>query len=146
MTANRSSKSLTVMLLDRRGLRDAGVGDEDVETVADQVADLSGKDVGAVRRREIGRDRIGAAAGRPNLVDHGLRLIGVATVVNDDTRARGRKCQCGGAAHSAGRAGDESGLICEVSHDCILHAVVLGDAVLAPEDAPVTEQAAGVVS
>ena len=82
--------------------------------------------MGAVGRGEISRNRVGAAAGRADLVDHGLRLIGVATVVNDDTRAGSGECQCGGAAHSAGCAGDESGLIGEVDHDGVLHALRKG--------------------
>jgi hypothetical protein len=83
---------------------------------------LSGKNVGAVRRGEISHDGIGATAGCTDLVDHGLRLVGVAPIVNDDTRAGGGERQCGGTADSAGCAGDESGLIGEASHDGVLHA------------------------
>ena len=75
--------------------------------------------MGAVGHGEIGRDCIGASAGRADLIDHGLRLVGVATVMDDDTRAGGGECQGSGAAHAAGRAGHESGLIGEGIHRCV---------------------------
>jgi hypothetical protein len=45
--------------------------------------------VGAVRRAQIGRDCIGPPARFADLIDHGLSLVGVAAVVNDDTGAGG---------------------------------------------------------
>jgi hypothetical protein len=87
---------------------------------SNQVANLAGKRVSTVRPGEIGRNRIGLAACRADLVDHGLRLVGVAAVVDDDAGAGGGECQGGGAAHAAGRAGDESDFVGEVGHDGVL--------------------------
>ena len=48
-------------VLDGRGLRDASIGDENIEAAADDAADFAGQIVGAVWRREIGLDRVDAA-------------------------------------------------------------------------------------
>jgi len=46
------------------------VRDEDVEPISNQVADLRGKRVGAIRRGEIGGNRIGA-------INHSFGFVGV---------------------------------------------------------------------
>jgi hypothetical protein len=48
---------------------------------------LRGEHVGAIRRGEIGGDRIGASACGADLVDHGFGFVGIAAVVDDDARA-----------------------------------------------------------
>jgi hypothetical protein len=50
---------------------------------------LRGEAVGAVRCREVGADRVGAAARRADLIDHGFGFIGVAAVMHDDAGAGG---------------------------------------------------------
>lgn len=107
-------------VLEGRRLRNPCVGHKDVEPIANQVANLRGEDVGAVGCGEIGCDGIRTSASRANLIDYGSGFVGIAAVVDDDAGAGGGECQGGGAAHSAGRAGDESGLIGEACHDGIL--------------------------
>jgi hypothetical protein len=53
------------------------VRDEDVEPISNQVADLRGKRVGAIRRGEIGGNRIGASASRTDLINHSFGFVGV---------------------------------------------------------------------
>jgi len=74
-----------------------------------------GEPVRPVRRGEI--DRVGTAAGGADLIDHRLRFIGIATTMHDDAGAGGG--QRGGAAHSARSAGDECGLIGELSQPAL---------------------------
>ena len=85
-------------VLDRRGLGDAGVRDEDVEAAADDAANLLGEGVGAVGGGEVGRDRVGVAAGVPDLGDDGFGLRGAAAVVNEDLGAAASEGECAGAA------------------------------------------------
>jgi hypothetical protein len=93
--------------------------DTKFKTVADKVADLSCKNVGTVGHGEIGRDRIGASAGRADLIDHGFGFVGIASVMDDDAGAGGSECQGCGATHSAGRAGNKCGFIGEGIHRCV---------------------------
>ena len=82
MTAKRLSKSSTVVLLDRCRLGDAGIGDEDVQTIAHDGADLLGELVWPVRRGEIGGDGIGAAAGLADFRDDRFCLLRAAAVMD----------------------------------------------------------------
>ena len=61
-------------VLDGRRFRHAGVGDQDVEAVADDLARLLGELVWPVGRREVDADSVGAAAALANLRDDPLRL------------------------------------------------------------------------
>ena len=107
--------------LERRRVRNPGIGHEDVEPAADdQVAHLRGEDMGAVGRGEIGGDRVGAAAGGADLIDHRFGFVGIAAVMDDDAGAGGGERQRGGAAHAARGAGHEGGLVGEVGHDGLL--------------------------
>jgi hypothetical protein len=71
------------VVLDRGGLRGAGIGDEDVKAIADDGANLLGKPVGTVRRGEIGGDDIGAAAGLADCRNDGFRLLRAARAMNE---------------------------------------------------------------
>ena len=52
-------------------------------------------------RSEIGGHCVGPPAGSADLINHGLRLIATAAVMDDDVSAGGRECQGGGTAHAA---------------------------------------------
>jgi hypothetical protein len=45
--------------------------------------------VGAIRHGEIGGNRIGPSASRTDLINHCFGFVGVATIVDDNTRASG---------------------------------------------------------
>ena len=66
------SKSCDVCVLDAGRLCYAGIGDEDIEPLADESFDLRGKLMRAVGRAEIGADRVRLAAGGTNFRDHGF--------------------------------------------------------------------------
>jgi hypothetical protein len=66
---------LDLGVLDARRLRDAGVGDEDVEAVADDGADPLGQKVRTVRLPQVGTDLLGAAAGLADFGDDGVGLF-----------------------------------------------------------------------
>ncbi len=97
-------------LLDGRRLRDSGIGDEDVQPVADHGADLFGELVRPVRRGKIGGDGVSASAGLADLGDDGFGLLHAAAVVDQNLRAHSGEGQRAGAADPTRGAGDESGL------------------------------------
>ncbi len=70
-------------ILDRRGLRDAGIGDQYVEAVADDATNLRRQLVRPVGRREIGAQRLRAAAGGADLLDDGFGLRGGLAVMHE---------------------------------------------------------------
>ena len=74
-------------VLDARRLRDAGVGDQDVEPVADNGADPLGQNVRAVRLPQVGADLLGAAAGLADFGDDGVGLLLAVAVVDQHLRA-----------------------------------------------------------
>ena len=109
LTAKSSVEILDRRVLDRRCLRDAGVGDKDIEPIADDVARPLRQLVRPVRRREIGADGVGAAAGLANLRDDGFGFLRAAAVMDENLRAGLGERQRAGAADAARGAGDESG-------------------------------------
>ena len=71
-------------LLDRRGLGDAGIGDQHVQPIANQGTHLCGELVRAVGGREVRGDSIRAATGRTDLRDDGFRLRFALAVVDEN--------------------------------------------------------------
>jgi hypothetical protein len=113
---------LTVEVFDRRlfngrRLRDPGVGDEDVETVADDGTDLPGERLGAIRRGEIGAYRLGPLAHFTDFLDDRFGLVLAATVMDKHLRSGPCQRQCGGAPDAARSAGDQSRFARKSSHD-----------------------------
>ena len=105
----QSVEILDRRVLDRRGFRHAGVGDKDIEAVADDLARPLCQLVWPVGRREIDADRVGAAAALANLRDDPLGFLGAAAEVNQNLGAGLRRaCQRAGAPDPARGAGDES--------------------------------------
>jgi hypothetical protein len=104
-------------LLDHGRLGHAGIGDEDIEAVADDGADLPRQSVRAVACRKIGSDSIGAAAGLADFGDDGLRLLRSLAVMHEHLRAQFCQRQRAGTADAARGAGDEGGFSIEASHD-----------------------------
>ena len=68
-------------------LRHSGIGDEDIEPVADNGANLLGKLIWTVGGGEIDCDRIGVAAGLADLADHVVSLFRSAAIVNENLGA-----------------------------------------------------------
>ena len=97
-------------VFDRRRSRGAGVGDEDVEPVADDLANLGCQAMRRIRGREVGPDSIGLAVGGADQPHDLLGLGGGAAVMNDHPGALLGELERGGTAHAARGAGDESGL------------------------------------
>ena len=62
------------VFLDRGGLRDAGIGHEDVQPLADERANLLGKRGGPFRRREVRLHRIRRSTCRANSGHQCVRL------------------------------------------------------------------------
>ena len=98
-------------VLDRRDLRDAGIGHEDVQTIAHDGPDLLGEPVGPVGRGKNGGYGVGATASLADVGDHGLRLFGGAAVVDEDFGTGRGERQRAGAADATRRSGDEGGLV-----------------------------------
>jgi len=65
-------------VFDGRGLGDPGIGDQNVEPLADNTAGLFGELVRAVRRGEIGSDRLGAAARQADFGNDAVGFLGAA--------------------------------------------------------------------
>ena len=107
-------------LLDRCRFRDAGIGNENVEAIADDAAHLSGEIMRTIRSSEIGRNGVGATACAQYLGDYGISLLGAASVVNKDLCPGGGKRKRAGAADPARRTSDKSGFSGKVGHDAFL--------------------------
>ncbi len=97
-------------VLDRRRLGDAGIGDQHVEAVTDDGADLLCKLMSAVRSREVGGNRVGAAARLADLGDDRFGFRRAAAVMDQHLSALLGEGKSAGAADTARGAGDESGL------------------------------------
>jgi hypothetical protein len=104
------------------GVRNPGIGDENVEAATDQVAHLRGKHMSAIGLGEIGGNRVGSSARSADLIDYGVGVIGVAAVVDEDTDASSSKRHRSGAAHAARSAGYQGNLVSKVGHDRLLEA------------------------
>ena len=102
-------------VLDARRLRDAGIGDQDVEPVADDGADPFGQQVRTIRLPQVGADLLGAAAGLADFGDDGVGLLLAVAVVDQHLGAGLGQGEGGGAADAARGAGDESGFSRECS-------------------------------
>jgi hypothetical protein len=100
---------LDLHVLDLRRLRDAGVGDQDVEPIADDGADLLGQSVRAVRLSKVGADLVSFAAGLADLGNDGVGFLLTAAEVDQHLRAFLRQSQGAGPADAARSAGNESG-------------------------------------
>jgi hypothetical protein len=101
---------LNRIVLDRCGLGDAGIGDEDIQTIAHDGADLLGEPVRPVRRGEIGGDGVGAAAGLTDCRDDRFCLFRAAAVMDKHLSAGLGEGLRTGAADAARSAGDEGSL------------------------------------
>ena len=106
---------LRVEVLDRRlfdrGRRgDAGIGDQDVQTVADDLPHLGGEPVRPPGLGQVGPDGFGPPARGLDLVHDRARLGGVAAIMDEHLRASRGERQGGGTADAARGAGDERGL------------------------------------
>ena len=66
--------------LDGRSFRDSGIGDKDVQAIADDAARLPGKLTGAVRGGEVYRYGIRAATGFAYLRDNAVGFIRAAAI------------------------------------------------------------------
>jgi hypothetical protein len=98
---------LNRIVFDRCGLGDAGIGDEDIQTIAHDGADLLGELVRPIRRGEIGSDGVGAAAGLADFRDDRFCLFRAAAVMDKYLGAGLGEGQRTGAADAARGAGDE---------------------------------------
>jgi hypothetical protein len=107
-------------LLDARRLRDAGVGGQDIEPVADNGAHPLGKRVRTVRLPQVGADLLGPAASLADFGDDGVGLLFAVAVVNQHLRACLCQSQGAGTADAARGAGNESGLSRKFTHGPIL--------------------------
>jgi hypothetical protein len=87
-----------------------GVRDEDIQPIADDIANLFGELVRAVRSGEIGGDSIGAAADFSDVVDDTFGLRCAAAVVNEHLSAGPGEGKDTGTAHAARGARDKDGL------------------------------------
>jgi len=110
-----------VELLDRlvlnRGLGgDSRIGDENIQPIADKLADFGCEFVGAIGRGKIGADRIGVSSGRADFGDERFRLFAGVAVVNDDACAGGGKRAGCRAADATRCAGDKCGSADKVGH------------------------------
>jgi hypothetical protein len=95
-------------VLDGRGFRHPGVGDQDIEAVADDLARPLRQPVRPVGRREVDADRVRAAAALANLRDDPLGFLGAAAEVNQNLGARLSELERARAPQPARGAGDES--------------------------------------
>src|SRR6202040_57157 len=79
-------------------------------------ANFAGQTMGAVFRREIGLDCVGAGAGLADFCSYGFCFFRAAVVVNQNLRTRLCECERGSAAHTARSACDEGCLTRKVGH------------------------------
>ena len=105
-------------VLDGGSLCHARVGDENVESVADDAANLLRQFMGAVGRAEIGTDGVGTAAKFADFGGDAIGLHGAAGIVDQHLRAGFGQRQRRSAADAARSAGDERGFAFEIGHDC----------------------------
>ena len=80
--------------------------------VADELCEL----VGPVGCRQVGRYRVGAAAGFAYLRDDAVGFFGATAIMHENLRTGCGKRKCTGAAHAAGSAGNESGFAGQSRH------------------------------
>src|SRR5882672_777262 len=107
LTAKSLSKSATVVSSIVAGFRDSGIGNEDIQAVADHGTNLFGQLVRTVRRGQIGGNGVGAAAGLANFGDDGFGLFHAAAVMDQHLRAGLGEGQRAGAANAARGAGED---------------------------------------
>src|SRR5882672_9149096 len=94
-------------VLDAGRLGDAGVGDQDVEAVADDGADLPGQGVRTFGLAQVGTDLFGLAAGLADHGNDGVRLLLAAAVMHQHPGAGCGERQRARAANAARGAGDQ---------------------------------------
>ena len=85
-------------VLDGRCLGYPGIGDEDIEAITDDPANLLGERMRAIWGGEVSSDRIGAAAGVADFRHHSLCLLCAAAIMNEDLCSGFGERQCAGAA------------------------------------------------
>jgi len=97
-------------VLDRCSFGHSCIGDQDVQAIADDFADLLGKLVRAVRGGQVGADSIGAATGLADFSDDGLGFRSAAAVVNREPAPRPSRGRARWArADAAGGTRNEGG-------------------------------------
>jgi hypothetical protein len=84
--------------LDGCGFRDPGIGNENVEAIADDVAGEFRQLVRLICRRQIGRDCVTAAASFAYLGDDTVGFSRATAVMDENLRTGGGECQRAGAA------------------------------------------------
>jgi hypothetical protein len=84
-------------LLDGCRLGDSGIGDEDVQPVANYRVDLLGELVCPVRRGKISGDSISTTAGLADLGDDRFGLFRAAAAVDENLRAHSGESQRAGS-------------------------------------------------
>jgi len=104
-------------LFDRGRLRDAGVRDEDVQSIADNGANLSRQYVRSVGRGQIGADGVGSAAGMADFLHYSCGSIDALPIVNEHLRAGFRHGERAGPADAARSPCDERRFPREIDHD-----------------------------
>ena len=104
-------------ILDRCGFRDPRISDKDIEAIADDLAGDFRKLVRPIGRRQIGRDRVSAAAGLAYLGDDTVGFGRATAIMHENLRTRGGQRECAGAADTARGPCDQGGFSGEVGHD-----------------------------
>ena len=86
------------------------IGDKDIEAIADDIAGEFRKLMRPVSRRQIGRDRVTAAASFAYLGDDTIGFSRATAVMHQNLRTGRSEGECAGAADAAGSACHESRL------------------------------------
>src|SRR5262249_10540903 len=112
------------VVLDHCGLRGTGIGDEDIQSVANNGANLLGKFMRPVGRGQIGADGIGPAARIANFLYYGGGFAGIAAIMNEHLRTGSRQGQRSGPTDATRCACDECRLSRQTDHDLSPYALV----------------------
>jgi hypothetical protein len=97
-----------------RVVRYPGIQHENVQPFADAFAKLLGKSMRALWSSQIRRNLVSSSALPPYFIDHGLGLLGVTTVVDDNLRTGCSERQRRGTTDAPGRSGDKGSFAGEV--------------------------------
>ena len=88
-------------LFNRRGPRDAGIGDQDVEAISDDASNVGGELMRTIRRRKIGTYALGATTSFADLFDNSLGLFHPAAEMHEHLSTGSGKGERAGATDTA---------------------------------------------